>query len=91
MTIDSMRILLESASQIWQRLATYGLAHLLDTNSEDDAGLRTMIDLVTPNEIEALQLRRDYHRLYHLLHQIEALGYSPAVALELVRTRARLN
>ncbi len=91
MTINSMRILVDSASQLWQRLATYGMADLLDTSSEDDACLRTMIDLAALPQIEALQLRRDYHRFYHLLHQIEALGYSKAVALELVRTRACLN
>lgn len=88
MVLDSVRILTDSASHLWQRLVGYGSLETLPTSSdfEDWAGSMRCPGML--NQIEELQLRRDYRRLRSLLIQIAALVHSQSRALELVRTQA---
>ncbi len=88
MAIDSVRILTDSAGQLWQRLDTYGSLDVLSTGNSCDDWLHN-VSLVRPlTRVEELQLRRDYLRLYCLLTQIEILVKSKIRAVELVRDRA---
>jgi molybdopterin-guanine dinucleotide biosynthesis protein A len=86
MAIDSVRLLTDSAAQIWRRLARFTpLAALSASESFDEwlgAANRAALD---PAEEQAL--RRDYRRLSNLIEEIETLVRSRARALELVQAR----
>jgi len=88
MALDSIRILTTSAGQLWQRLGTYGTLEALPSCSSFEEWLRSAGHPGSLNQIEELQLRRDYRQLYRLLTQIETLVHSQSLALELVRSRA---
>ncbi len=88
MGLNSIRILTTSAGQLWQRLGTYGTLEALPSSYSFEDWLCSAGHLGTLNQIEELQLRRDYHQLYRLLIQIEALVHSESLALELVRLHA---
>lgn len=88
MTLDSIRILSVSAGQIWQRLGNYGTLETLPSSPDFEHWCCNTENTGSLNQIDELQLRRDYRRLYRLLSQIETLVHSRSLALELVRSRA---
>ncbi|MFV9503302.1 MAG: hypothetical protein AB4911_01920 [Oscillochloridaceae bacterium umkhey_bin13] len=83
MSIDSVRLLRDSAAQIYQRL---NHIHPLD-----DAGIEfdQWLDGAAPaDRAELLALRRDYRRLMQILDELAALGASRTQALALIRDQA---
>lgn len=87
MAIDSVRLLSESAAQLWQRLS---LVHPLDT-PDDTHGFDQWIGVARPaafDQAEEQALRRDFRRLLTLLDELETLVRSRDRALALVREQA---
>ena len=86
MAIDSVRLLSDSAAQLWRRL---NLVRPLDTPGADDCFERW----IGPAPIQLPQadeqaLRRDYKRLLTLIEEIETLVRSRDRALAIVREQA---
>jgi hypothetical protein len=87
MAIDSVRLLTDSAAQIWRGLSSYSSIESLTTSDcfEDWIGAapaRPALD-----RAEEQLLRREYRRLINLIEEIETLVRSRARALDLVRAR----
>ncbi|NJN17675.1 MAG: hypothetical protein HC822_16065 [Oscillochloris sp.] len=86
MAIDSVRLLTDSAAQIWRRLADYSpieaLSHSSSFEEWLDSSVRTRL-----GPAEEQSLRRDYRRLINLIEEIDTLVRSRDRALELVQTR----
>lgn len=86
MAIDSVRLLSDSAAQLWRRLS---LVHPLETPDVSPgfdawiAGEHRPLD-----QAEEHALRRDYRRLVTLIEELEVLVRSRARAVELVREQA---
>lgn len=89
MAIDSVRLLSDSAAQLWRRLNLVRPFEAPDDTPGFDAWLaapgRAPIDLA-----EEQALRRDYRRLLTLIEELEVLLRSRARAIELVREQASL-
>ena len=84
MAIDTVRLLTESAAQIWQRLSPYGSIEALPSQEGFDAWLQLAQPRPSLDHTEEQALRRDYRRLCEILTEIEALVRSRPRALELV-------
>jgi DNA gyrase/topoisomerase IV subunit A len=86
MAIDSVRLLTDSAAQIWRRLANISpIEELCASECFDEwisAANRARLD-----QAEEQSLRRDYRRLTTLIEEIETLVRSRTRALELVQIR----
>jgi DNA gyrase/topoisomerase IV subunit A len=86
MAIDSVRLLTDSAAQMWRGLSRYSSIESL-TNSDcfDEwiiAAAATPLD-----RAEEQSLRREYRRLTTLIDEIETLVRSRSRAIDLVRSR----
>ncbi|MCG8348502.1 MAG: hypothetical protein MI924_12080 [Chloroflexales bacterium] len=88
MAIDSVRMLTDSAGQLWQRLSSFGTIETLVSSDCFDDWIQYSDRVASLNQIEEQAMRRDYHRLNNLLADIETLVRSRHRALELVRARA---
>ncbi len=87
MTIDSIRLLTDSAAQVWQRLsAIHALEPCIGSASFDD-WLGPM-EYLAFDQAEEQALRRDYRLLANLLAELETLVHSREQALALVRAEA---
>jgi len=86
MAIDSVRLLADSAAQLWRQLAPFSPIEALSSSECFDEWLgaagRASLDAA-----EEQALRRDYRRLSTLIEEIETLVRSRARALDLVRAR----
>ena len=86
MAIDSVRLLSESAAQLWRRLNIVRPLDTPDDNASFDAWIGPR---PTPlDQAEEQALRRDYRRLQTLLDELETLVRSRERALALVREQA---
>lgn len=87
MAIDSLRLLTDSAAQLWPRLAVYGpIETSLDRCCSDE--WLAIVQRTTPlPPTDQLTLRRDYRRLCTLIEEIESLVRSRPRAIEMVQTR----
>jgi hypothetical protein len=87
MAIDSVRLLSDSAAQLWRRLSLVRPIEAPDDTPGFDVWLaapgRAPID-----QAEEQALRRDYRRLLTLIEELEVLLRSRARAIELVREQA---
>ncbi len=84
MAIDSVRLLSDSAAQIWRRL---NLVHPLEIPAET-SGFESWIGPGGRKQLDSAEeqaLRRDYRRLQTLIDEIEFLVRSRPRALELIR------
>lgn len=84
MAIDSVRLLTDSAAQLYRRLGT--LRPLEQASAPFDVWLGA--DRQLDDQAEAQALRRDYRRLVTMIDELETLVRSRALALALVRERA---
>lgn len=84
MAIDSIRLLTDSAAQLYRRLSALRPIEGAGGPFDDWAG--TSARQLEP--IEEQSLRRDYRRLVTIIDEIETLVCSRPRALELVRERA---
>lgn len=85
MAIDSVRLLTDSAAQLWRRLgAVRPLGQLTAEGFDEWLGAHS----AALDHAEAQALRRDYKRLTNLVEEIETLVRSRPRALQLVRERA---
>lgn len=84
MAIDSVRLLSDSAAQLWRRL---NLVRPLET-PDDGSSFEAWIGPGGQKQLDHAEeqaLRRDYRRLLTLLEELEILVRSRSRALELVR------
>jgi hypothetical protein len=86
MAIDSVRLLSESAAQLWRRLNIVRPLDTPDDNASFDAWIGPRPAPLDQAEEQAL--RRDYRRLQTLLDELETLVRSRERALALVREQA---
>jgi hypothetical protein len=86
MAIDSVRLLTDSAAQLWRNLSRYSSIELLTSSDCFDDWI---VAAAPPSfdKAEEQSLRRDYRRLLTLIDEIETLVHSRPRALELVRAR----
>lgn len=86
MAIDSVRLLSDSAAQLWRRLSLVQPLETPDDTPGFDAwiagGHRPL------DQAEEQALRRDYRRLLTLIEELEVLVRSRSRAVELVREQA---
>lgn len=85
MAIDSIRLLTDSAAQLWRNLATNGPIDSLPAGASFEewyAAARKPLDQAAEQS-----LRRDYRRLLTLIEELETLVRSRSRALELVQSR----
>ncbi|NJM08863.1 hypothetical protein HC891_25695 [Candidatus Gracilibacteria bacterium] len=88
MAIDSLRLLTDSAAQIWQRLSHFSPIEVLQ-NSDCFEDWIHAVERVPPlDHTEEQLLRREYRRFLEILTEIETLTRSRTQALELVRARS---
>ncbi len=88
MAIDSVRLLTDSAAQIWRGLSRYSSIEAL-TNSECfDEWIRTYHPHIPLDRAEEQSLRRDYRRITTLIDEIETLVRSRSHAIRLVVTQS---
>lgn len=87
MAIDSVRLLTDSAAQLWRRLsAVHTLEPFGDAAYFDDwLGTNARLQLDLPEE---QALRRDYRLLTNLIVDLEALVHSREQAVARVRAQA---
>lgn len=86
MAIDSVRLLTDSAAQLWRRLNVVRPLDAPAASSFDewlDAASRPPLD-----QAEEQALRRDYRNLINLLEELETLVRSRSRALDMVRAQA---
>lgn len=86
MAIDSVRLLTDSAAQIWRRLARFSPLEALCASESFDQWIGAA-EHAALDAAEEQALRRDYRRLTNLIEEIETLVRSRARALELVQAR----
>jgi hypothetical protein len=86
MAIDSVRLLTDSAAQLWRRL---NVVRPLDAPAGasfdewlDSAGRQPL------DQAEEQSLRRDYRSLVNLLEELETLVRSRSRAIDMVRAQA---
>lgn len=86
MAIDSIRLLTDSAAQLWRNLAASGPIDALPTSASFEEWLAA-----APRQhlaqADEQSLRRDYRRLLTLIEELETLVRSRSRALELVQIR----
>lgn len=88
MTIDSIRLLADSAGPLWERLSAVAAIDGLLTSESFDDWFANSAGQVDPNRMELHLIRRDYYRLRNLLNDLECLVQSRPAALDLVRSYA---
>jgi hypothetical protein len=84
MAIDSVRLLTDSAAQLWRRLDQ--IRPMAAPRSDD--GFEAWLGVAQLDQGEEQALRRDYRRLLTLIDEIGTLVRSRSRALELVREEA---
>lgn len=89
MAIDSVRLLTDSAAQLWRRLNVVRPLEAPAPGASFDEWLTAAGQPVDQAEEQAL--RRDYRSLVNLLEELETLVRSRARALDLVREQATLG
>jgi trans-aconitate methyltransferase len=87
MAIDSVRLLTDSAAQIWRGLSRYSSIESLTASDCFDDWIAATALSPALDRAEEQSLRRDYRRLITLIDEIETLVRSRSRALDLVRTR----
>jgi hypothetical protein len=87
MAIDSIRLLTDSAAQLWPRLAGYGPIDALLNSSCYDEWLAIAARSQNLPLADQQLLRRDYRRMCNLIDEIETLVRSRSRAIELVQAR----
>jgi len=87
MAIDSVRLLTDSAAQLWRRLDDIRPLDAPTPGASFDEWLGFSKDFQL-DQAEEQALRRDYRRLLTLLEELEILVRSRARALALVREQA---
>lgn len=88
MTIDSLRLLTNSAATLWLRLSQFGSPELLIQRSFDE-WLTTVRHGLSSADEQAI--RRDYRRLSLLLTELEMLTRSREQALALIMDAVQLS
>lgn len=86
MAIDSVRLLTDSAAQVWRSLSRYSSIEALTTSECFDDWIGTTPSGAPLDCAEEQLLRRDYRRLTTLIDEIETLVRSRSRAIDLVRT-----
>ncbi|MEI7645964.1 MAG: hypothetical protein WCJ55_16975 [Chloroflexales bacterium] len=87
MAIDSVRLLTDSAAQIWRSLSCYSSIESLTASDCFDDWIGAIAPVVAFDRAEEQSLRRDYRRLITLIDEIETLIRSRPRAIDLVRAR----
>ncbi|NNJ13489.1 hypothetical protein EKD04_024495 [Chloroflexales bacterium ZM16-3] len=87
MAIDSVRLLTDSAVQIWRGLSRYSSIESLTASDCFEDWITTTSPSVALDRAEEQSLRREYRRLTTLIEEIETLVRSRSRALDLVRSR----
>ncbi|MEI8306842.1 MAG: hypothetical protein WCF99_07210 [Chloroflexales bacterium] len=87
MAIDSVRLLTNSAAQLWRGLSHFSSIESLTASDCFDDWIGTAAPAVALDRAEEQSLRRDYRRLIMLIDEIETLVRSRSRAIDLVRTR----
>ncbi|PMP78442.1 MAG: hypothetical protein C0184_10950 [Chloroflexus aggregans] len=87
MTIDSVRLLTDSAAILWRRLSQFGSPDLLARRVSCDEWLATMQPGLSMADEQAI--RRDYRRLTRLLAELEMLTRSHEQAIALIMDAIR--
>lgn len=86
MAIDSVRLLTDSAAQLWRQLSPYSSIESLTSSDCFDDWIRHS-PRTSFDQAEEQSLRRDYRRLVNLIEEIETLVRSRNRAIDLLRTR----
>jgi hypothetical protein len=86
MAIDTVRLLSDSAGQLWRRLSLVRPLELPAEGESFEAWIAAAPG--QPDQAEQQALRRDYRLLLTLIEELELLVRSRARALELVREQA---
>jgi|GEM_PF-1233412 len=89
MTIDSLRLLTNSAATLWLRLSQFGSPELLIQRSSFDEWLTTVRPGLSSADEQVI--RRDYRRLSLLLTELEMLTRSREQALALIMDAVQLS
>ncbi|EFO79288.1 hypothetical protein OSCT_2869 [Oscillochloris trichoides DG-6] len=84
MAIDSVRLLTDSAAQIWRGLSRYSSLEALTTSECFDEWISANRPPMPLDRAEEQALRRDYRRLTTLIDEIETLVRSRSQAIQLV-------
>lgn len=87
MTIDSLRLLADSAANLWQRLSQFGAPDLLGRRAPFEEWLAAARPSLSSADEQAI--RRDYRRLNLLLTELEMLTRSRERALALIMETIR--
>ncbi|MEI7769609.1 MAG: hypothetical protein WCI67_06455 [Chloroflexales bacterium] len=87
MAIDSVRLLTDSAAQLWRGLSRYSTIESLTASDCFDDWIGVSAPAVALDRAEEQSLRRDYRRLITLIDEIETLVRSRPRAIALVRAR----
>jgi hypothetical protein len=87
MAIDTVRMLTESAAQIWRRLSSYSSIETVPSCDSFELWIANTTPRPAFDQSEEQLLRRDYRRLCEILTEIETLVRSRDRAIELVRER----
>ncbi|GAB4441018.1 MAG: hypothetical protein OHK0015_37820 [Chloroflexi bacterium OHK40] len=87
MAIDSVRLLTDSAAQLWRRLSSVQPLETPTAAESFDEWLGTAAH-ARLDHAEEQALRRDYRSLVNLIEELGTLVRSRAHALELVRAQA---
>ncbi|MCU0494485.1 MAG: hypothetical protein MUD01_23095 [Chloroflexaceae bacterium] len=86
MAIDSIRMLADSAGQLWHHLRRYGPGDRLLTSEHVEAWLQHCP--TPPDPLAEQQLRREFRRLHTLVRELEVLLHSRSRALDMIVERA---
>ncbi|WP_129627744.1 hypothetical protein [Candidatus Oscillochloris fontis] len=86
MAIDSVRLLTDSAAQIWRGLSRYSSIEALTASECFDDWIRANRPQTPLDHADEQALRRDYRRLMTLIDEIETLVRSRSQAIRLVIT-----
>lgn len=87
MAIDSVRLLTDSAAQIWRGLRHYSNIESLTASDCFDEWIGSAGPRAPLDRAEEQSLRREYRRLTTLIDEIETLVRSRTRAIDLVRTQ----
>lgn len=87
MAIDSLRLLIDSAAQIWRSLSRYSSIESLTASDCFDDWIGATAPGASLDRAEEQSLRREYRRLTTLIEEIEILVRSRSRAIDLVRSR----
>jgi hypothetical protein len=87
MAIDSLRLLTDSAAQIWRSLSRYSSIESLTASDCFDDWIGASAPGRPLDRVEEQSLRREYRRLTTLIDEIETLVRSRSRAIDLIRSR----